>query len=309
MDYNLYHDQDFLKKYNGIFVEHTVVDRNTKAYSCPHTSIVYIAHGSGILHICNHKINASPGDIFFINPEVSNVFYSVSDKNRSLSVYHCCFLKGAIPLTTTQVRNDFPALEPLMNKEMPYIQVHDTPSKTIRNFFIMMLDDVSYSQPCCEFTVKSIASVMIVNIFRLYQPDSNHKYAMNNNIVLGTLINYIRYNLHKKITLKNAADITNLSQEYICRAFKKHTGMTFVEFANNMRVEMIKDELENTDRPLYVIYDDFEFTPQYLNRMFKKHTGYSMQDYKNTFNYKVNNSLFNMTEYTKIAFNENKNND
>lgn len=68
--------------------------------------------------------------------------------------------------------------------------------------------------------------------------------------------------------------------------------MTFTEFANRMRAEKLKDELENVDRPLYLIYEDFDFSPQHLNHIFKDYTGYSMSEYKAKFNYKVDNPLF-----------------
>lgn len=80
--------------------------------------------------------------------------------------------------------------------------------------------------------------------------------------------------------------------QYICTVFKNTTGLTFTQYINNLRVEKIRDSLEHTDRPIYIIMDDFDFSPQYFNRLFKKHTGYNLQEYKNKFNYKVNNPLY-----------------
>lgn len=68
--------------------------------------------------------------------------------------------------------------------------------------------------------------------------------------------------------------------------------MTFIEYCNYRRVEKIKDSLEHTDRPLYIVYNDFDFTPRYLNKIFKEHTWYSVKEYKGKFNYKADNPLY-----------------
>jgi YesN/AraC family two-component response regulator len=68
--------------------------------------------------------------------------------------------------------------------------------------------------------------------------------------------------------------------------------MTFTQFSNRQRVDKIRDELENIDRPIYQTYEEFDFTPQYLNSMFKKYTGYSISEYKAKFNYKAGNPLY-----------------
>lgn len=299
MDYSLHYDINFLKRYKGFYIEHTFVDHHIGSYRCPYMMLVYIAHGKGYHYIENKHNEVNEGDIVLINPNTPNCFYS-SIPGRGLSVYCCSFFTEILPYQFTHYKSDFPELDLFFNGSMPHIQVMDTDQRDIRNLMIRMMDDFTFSQPGYEYTIKSMLTVALVNTFRIYTASQNHKNALNSNTVVGHINNYVNKNIHSKISLNEVAGILHLTPQYLCRAFKKHTNMTFTQFVNQIRVKKIKDELEHTDRPVYLIYNDFDLTPQYINRMFKKQTGYSLPDYKKKFNYKVNNPLYKMEEPHKI---------
>lgn len=78
----------------------------------------------------------------------------------------------------------------------------------------------------------------------------------------------------------------NITREHLCRIFKEQTGMTVIDYINMLRVNRIKHILENTDKPLYLLFQDFSLDENYLNALFKKRTGYSIKKYRQKFNYK-----------------------
>ena len=61
------------------------------------------------------------------------------------------------------------------------------------------------------------------------------------------LLQYVRSNYRHEITLSQAAGILNVSPEYFCRLFKKHTGQTFLEYLNAVRLLHFHRELLSTD--------------------------------------------------------------
>ena len=111
---------------------------------------------------------------------------------------------------------------------------------------VRVIDDFAYNQPAFEYTVKYFLPVIIINIFRIYSASKNMSIAANSNMIIGQIENYIQKNIHSKVSLSELAKIHNITPRHLCRLFKKHTGMTFTEFANRMRAEKLKDELVST---------------------------------------------------------------
>lgn len=62
--------------------------------------------------------------------------------------------------------------------------------------------------------------------------------------------------------------------------------MSIIQYINNLRVEITKDILENTDRPIENIPMLFNITLKYLQQIFKKHTGMSMREYRSKHHYR-----------------------
>ena len=122
--------------------------------------------------------------------------------------------------------------------------------------------------------------------------DKNKADGFHSNVVINNVTNYINSKIYSKLSLNEVADKFGITPQHLCRLFKKHFNMTFTQFSNRQRVDKIRDELENIDRPIYQTYEEFDFTPQYLNSMFKKYTGYSISEYKAKFNYKAGNPLY-----------------
>ncbi len=280
-------------KSGGIRLKHTTANHAPEPTRTNHMLLIYTAHGKGILTINGSSLNAAEGDIFLLAPNTDFSLISALPV-RELSIYCCMFMPEILPYRFTKYKNYFPELNDFFQGGLPFISLRDTDNKSIRNYMIKMLDDDSYSQPASEYSVKSLLNVVLIDLFRMFCSNQNNKNALHTNMTMGLLINYINQNIYAKITLNGAAQLLHLSPPYLCRFFKKNTNMTFTEFVNKARVAKIKDELENTDRPIFVICDDFEFSPQYINQIFKKYTGYTLAEYKNKFNYKIGSPLFHM---------------
>ena len=87
--------------------------------------------------------------------------------------------------------------------------------------------------------------------------------------------------------LADISEAFHLSEEYLCRLFKKHTGTTIKQFILKLRIEKIKDLLQNTDRSIESIAVSLGCGQEYLSRLFKKHTGMSLLEYRKKHHYKA----------------------
>lgn len=69
-----------------------------------------------------------------------------------------------------------------------------------------------------------------------------------NRIRIRNIQNYIQANYQTQISLNDLADRLFLSNAYLSKYIKKHLGMTFVEYLNNVRLFHAVDELLYTDK-------------------------------------------------------------
>jgi two-component system response regulator YesN len=56
-----------------------------------------------------------------------------------------------------------------------------------------------------------------------------------------------------RITLSIAANLAYLSENYFSKLFKKHTGENFSTYLTNLRINVAKIELINTNAKIYAI--------------------------------------------------------
>jgi len=97
-------------------------------------------------------------------------------------------------------------------------------------------------------------------------------------------LQYIKENYQNNISLQQVADHANLSMNYLSTVFKNETGINFVEYLSDYRIEKAKEMLLNSDLKLYEIsrlvgYKDVS----YFSRVFKKTIGYPPNEFKRKF--------------------------
>ena len=98
---------------------------------------------------------------------------------------------------------------------------------------------------------------------------------------MGNIYNYILQNYNREVTLEDVAAEAHLTPQAFCRYFKKHTGVTFVAFLNEMRVneackKLARGDFENISSVAYQC--GFNSITNF-NRVFKNVSGTSPKTY------------------------------
>ncbi|WP_347548733.1 response regulator [Pseudalkalibacillus hwajinpoensis] len=96
---------------------------------------------------------------------------------------------------------------------------------------------------------------------------------------------YIHLHYHEQLTLEDAAEHVRLSPYYVSKLFKDRSGMTFIDYVTEVRVEAAKrtmiDPLKSLKEICYEVgYKD----PNYFSRVFKRKTGVSPSQYRDRLN-------------------------
>ncbi len=111
--------------------------------------------------------------------------------------------------------------------------------------------------------------------------------AHNDNAVLKAQ-EYIEKNYESKITVDKLCDMFSIGRRTFERRFKKATANTVVEYAQRVKIEAAKKELETGRKTVNEIMFDVGYTDTKAFRdVFKKFVGMSPVDYKNRYNKEV----------------------
>lgn len=111
--------------------------------------------------------------------------------------------------------------------------------------------------------------------------ESKEKQPVYSNMAFMELMSYINENYKKDISLTSAAQNCYMTSNYVSQLFKKETGMTFVHYITQLRMEEAVRLLETTKKSTAEIcsmvgYNDYF----YFLRIFKKYTGKTIKQYR-----------------------------
>lgn len=103
-----------------------------------------------------------------------------------------------------------------------------------------------------------------------------------NSFIVKNALKYIQENYTRKITLAEVAEKTYVSQWYLSKLLNKHTGKSFSDILNQIRINVAKDLLRNPSMRIGNIAEEVGFIDMaHFSRVFKKFEGCSANEYRN----------------------------
>lgn len=110
-----------------------------------------------------------------------------------------------------------------------------------------------------------------------------HGESAAGSFIVNKALEYMRENYDRKVTLTDVADNTFVSQWHLSKLLNRHTGQSFSELLNSIRVEKAKKLLENPALRVGDVAEMVGFLDMaHFSRVFKKVTGISANEYRNT---------------------------
>ncbi len=101
------------------------------------------------------------------------------------------------------------------------------------------------------------------------------------NLTVLKVINFIRENYSKDITLTEAAGLVGVTPEYLSKLFNQKINVNFVVFLRNFRISMAKRMLLSGKYRIQEVAEQVGFKdPKYFNKVFKSVCGISPSEYK-----------------------------
>lgn len=101
------------------------------------------------------------------------------------------------------------------------------------------------------------------------------------NVTFMKLMKYVNENYRNEISLTGAAQVLNMNSNYISQLFKKETGITFVHYITQKRLDDAKELLTTTKKPLTDIALEVGFNDTFhFIKTFKKFIGMTPGQYR-----------------------------
>lgn len=106
---------------------------------------------------------------------------------------------------------------------------------------------------------------------------------VTDNFVINRILKHLHLNIESHVSLDKLSQDLNLSQGYISDCFKKHMGITIMNYAKKIRIERAKVLLLTTNESILEIALTLGFHDQsHFYKVFKSFTGMSPSKYRNT---------------------------
>lgn len=142
-------------------------------------------------------------------------------------------------------------------------------------------------------TLDVVPKILDFNTFE--EAFSFFKHVLNNFIenfnfnttesIIVKVIAYIKNNYASDLKLETLGEKFNCNSAYLGKKFKKYTGVQFNTYLDDLRIEIAKDKLINTNLKIYQISKLVGYlNTDYFFMKFKKKTGLTPKEFKNKFN-------------------------
>jgi YesN/AraC family two-component response regulator len=119
------------------------------------------------------------------------------------------------------------------------------------------------------------------NLFQGMNDDFMAVSSSSKSTLIDSAINYIHKNFTKNISLESVASHVYLNPQYFSRYFKNHTGINFIDYLSQIRVQEAKKLLVSTDKSISNISLSVGYIdPSYFSKVFIKYEGVSPHKYR-----------------------------
>ena len=109
---------------------------------------------------------------------------------------------------------------------------------------------------------------------------------MFSNVFVIQLLDYLDYNLYKRITMDELSQSFHYHKDYIMRVFKREIHMTIIDYMNQKRIYHSLDSLKYSNQSILTVALNYGFTSlEYFSETFHHVMGVSPSVYRSFVNH------------------------
>lgn len=158
----------------------------------------------------------------------------------------------------------------------------DYAQKAIRLGVTRFLLKPSNMEELQEAVSTMVGNLKKKNITADAEPKEDNTSSPASSFIVKNALQYMEEHYNKKMTLSDVADHTYVSQWHLSKLLNKHTGQSFSELLNTIRITKAKEFLMDSSLRIGDVAEMVGFLDMaHFSRVFKKIAGMSAQEYRN----------------------------
>ena len=135
---------------------------------------------------------------------------------------------------------------------------------------------------CANLKKKGITGEECVTAEPSDSEEAEERESASSSFIVKNALNYIEENYTQKLTLSEMAEKTYVSQWHLSKLLNRHTGQSFSDILNHVRIEHAKELLKDPALRIGDISEQVGFLDlAHFSRVFKKQEGVSANEYRN----------------------------
>ncbi len=241
--------------------------------------ITYYTRGSVDFFVRDQTYTAGPGDLIFANTfEIHNRIPNDKFNERTLLIFSPSFLESASGLHVPDV---FAVLDGELDG-CRHITLPEPLRDDTERLLQAMVAAYDGAGPYASVYLRAYLAIFLTRIAEHLATLKESGFTPGgHNHRLRELIQFIREHLDGALTLNAISRYFRTDKFYLCRYFRKHTGLSVMEYVNRMRIVnaeklIVANSASITDISLMVGFNNITN----FDRAFKRYTGISPREYR-----------------------------
>jgi AraC-like DNA-binding protein len=213
------------------------------------------------------------------------------EKDEPFGGYNILFLPDLLEnefalLSSVSSFVDFYFIEPFIRKTyqfLPRFSLAVRERSGIRMILEQLTAEFQRKQPAYQVLVKTKMIELFIQLSRSY---GKQKLApvfktKDDEEMLGVVRSFIEQHYNQPLSLEQVSRFCSVSASSFKIKFKQHTGLSFVDYRNAIRLKAAEELLARTGDKIIAVAEQVGFRDlSHFNRSFKKKTGMSPREYR-----------------------------
>lgn len=246
--------------------------------------IAYVIKGNGTHQVGNNQYEVISGDIFVINNYQPHRYV----RSDNLEIQYIIIGTKMMKKVLKQIGNipgfyEFFYVEPIFREETKFshhLHMEHDIAHEIEKILEKINNELNVKEYGYKTMIDSLITEFFVDVSRLYhgfcQEHINTDEMDSKKKVVSEVISFIEHHYEQNITLSDLARCGCLQSEYLCRVFKKMTGMSMFTYLTHLRIKKASELLTHTSDSITSICFKVGFHDlSHFIRTFGKLTGMS----------------------------------
>lgn len=252
--------------------------------------IVLITRGRGIFYIDLKPYTVTEGDFLLLNPYVLHSCSQYKQEEYEADT----FVLNMSMLDTNHDSCSIKFINSIAENKVifPSVIKPDTPGYLLlKEYFLKCKTAYIDKHKGFELELKAYLYLFLHTLFTnipVEVPDPiNVDDAITDKIKI--ILKYIKENYTEQLTVKDMAEQLNFSEYHFMRFFKKHLGVTCIEYINNYRLDIAAKKLSTTNHSIMEIALETGFNNiSYFNKLFKEKFKLTPKEFRSSIAYPTN---------------------